>query len=308
MNLKQLHLICEMANNNYNVSRTADALFTTQPAISTQLKNLEEELSLKLFIRKGKRITSLTTAGEEIYRHAQEAIISVGAIKSIAQEYTSKDKGTLRIATTHTQARYALPNVIKAFSKKYPQVQLRIHQGDPTQISEMVINGNADFAIATESISEYSKLAMLPVYQWNRCIVVPKNHALLKIDEIKLEDIADYPIVTYDFAFTGRSAINKAFTKLDIQPNIVLTAIDSDVIKTYVELGLGIGLLANMAFDAEKDVNLVKIDVSHLFPDSTTFIGFKKGQYLRHYMYDFLSLFSPGLTKKKVDEQNGVPT
>jgi len=308
MNLKQLQLICEMVNNDYNVSRTADSLFTTQPAISTQIKNLENELSLKLFVRKGKRIISLTPAGEEIYEHAQNAIISTRAIKSIAQEYTSKDKGTLRIATTHTQARYALPKVIKAFSQKYPNVQLRIHQGDPTHISEMVVHGEADFAIATEAIAGYDKLAMLPVYQWNRCIVAPKGHDILKLETLTLADIASYPIVTYDFAFAGRSVINKAFIEQDLKPNIVLTAIDSDVIKTYVELGLGIGLLANMAFDPEKDKNLDKIDASHLFKDSTTFIGFKKGQFLRHYMYDFLTLFSDKLTRDKVDKANNVPT
>ena len=308
MNLKQLQLICEMVNSDFNVSRTADSLFTTQPAISTQIKNLEEELSLKMFIRKGKRITNLTPAGEEIYHYAQEALVNVRAIKSIAQEYTSKDKGTLRIATTHTQARYALPEVIKAFCQKYPNVQLRIHQGDPAHISEMVIHGEADFAIATESISEYDKLAMLPVYQWNRCIVTPKNHPLLKKQKITLQDIVEYPIVTYDFAFAGRSVINKAFTEHNLKPNIVLTATDSDVIKTYVELGLGIGLLANMAFDDKKDLNLKKIDVSHLFENSTTYVGFKKRQYLRHYMYDFLSLFSPNLSRDSVDKANDVVT
>ncbi len=308
MNLKQLQLICEMVNNAFNVSRTAEALFTTQPAISTQIKNLEDELSLKIFIRKGKRITDLTDAGKEIHHYAEDVIISTRAIKSVAQEYTSKNKGTLRIATTHTQARYALPKVIKVFSEKYPNVQLRIHQGDPTHISEMVIHGKADFAIATESITEYDKLAMLPVYRWNRCIVTPKGHPLLTKKNITLKDVCQYPIVTYDFAFTGRSVTTRAFTEQHLTPNIVLTAIDADVIKTYVELGLGIGLLANMAFDPEKDKNLEKIDVSHLFEDSTTFIGFKKGQFLRHYMYEFLSLFSPKLTKEIVDKENGVET
>lgn len=308
MNLKQLQLICEMVNNSYNVSRTADALFTTQPAISTQIKNLEDELSLKIFTRQGKRITALTDAGQAIHQYAQSAMMSTEAIKSVAREYTSKDKGTLRIATTHTQARYALPKVIKAFLEKYPNVQLRIHQGDPIHISEMVIHGKADFAIATESITQYDKLAMLPVYQWNRCIVTPCDHPLQKLKSVTLKDICQYPIVTYDFAFTGRTVTNQAFTEQSLVPNIVLTAIDSDVIKTYVELGLGVGLLASMAFDPEKDKNLKKIDVSHLFKDSTTFVGFKKGQFLRHYMYDFLSLFSPKLTKEIVDKENGVAT
>jgi len=308
MNLKQLQLICEMVNSEFNVSRTANALFTTQPAISTHIKNLEHELSLKLFVRKGKRITGLTPAGESIFQHAEQALLSINSIKSIAQDYTSKTKGTLRIATTHTQARYALPKVITAFSKKFPHVQLRIHQGDPTHISEMVIHGNADFAIATEAIANYDKLAMLPVYQWNRCIVAPKDHPILAIPNISLQDIAQYPIVTYDFAFAGRSVINAAFTEQDIKPNIVLTAIDSDVIKTYVALGMGVGLLANMAYDKDKDVHLDCLDVQHLFEDSTTYVGFKKGQFLRHYMYEFLHLFSPSLTKKHVDIANEVAT
>lgn len=304
MNLKQLQLVSEMVKNGYNVSRTAEALFSTQPGISTQLKSLEDELNVKLFKRKGKRITGLSEAGERVLILAEDTLHNVKTIKQIGLEYSSKDSGQLSIATTHTQARYALPKVIKKFAENYPNVKLQIHQGNPTQISEMVIHGEADFAVATESIAQYDKLATLPVYQWNRCIIAPKNHPILDIKKPTLKDISQYPIVTYDSAFTGRSIIDSAFSQENLTPNIVLTAIDSDVIKTYVDIGLGIGLLANMAYNDEQDKNLGRIDASHLFDDSITCIGFRKGQFIREYMYDFLGWFSSNLTRDIVIAAN----
>ena len=233
MNIKQLQLVCEMVKANYSVSRTADAMFTSQPGISAMLKNLEDELNIKVFIRHGKRITGLSSAGETIYRYAKEILFNIKSIKEVSQEYSDKEKGTLDIATTHAQARYVLPPIIKKFAQRYPDVKLRIRQANPTQISQMVINGEADFAIATESISQSSQLSALPIYQWNRCVVVPKKHALLKKrKKITLEDISEYPIITYDSAFTGRSIINNAFKQKGLETNIVLTAMDSDVIKT----------------------------------------------------------------------------
>lgn len=301
MNLKQLQLVCEMVKANFNVSRTADAMFTSQPGISAMLKNLEDELNIKVFVRHGKRITGLSGAGENIYHYAQEILFNVKAIKEVGQEFSDKNKGTIDIATTHTQARYVLPPVIKKFSKRYPSVQMRIHQGNPVQISEMVIHGEADFAIATENIAQSSRLIALPIYQWNRSVIVPKNHALLKKrKKVTLEDITQFPIITYDFAFTGRSAINRAFNEKGLQPNIVLTALDSDVIKTYVELELGIGLLASMAFDKKTDKNLRRIDASHLFEESTTYIGFRKDQIIREYVYDFLYWLAPHLKKENI--------
>jgi len=304
MNLKQLQLICEMVKNDFNVSRTAEALFSTQPGISTQMKSLEDELNVKLFKRNGKRITGLSEAGERIFSLAESTLQNVKTIKQIGQEFSSKDKGSLSIATTHTQAKYALPPVISQFSKKYPKVQLQIHQGSPSQICDMVIHGEADFAIATESISQHEKLATLPVYKWNRCVIAPLEHPILELQDISLQDIVKYPIVTYDFAFTGRTAINKAFNEQNLVPNIVLTAIDSDIIKTYVDIGLGIGLLASMAYNPETDKKLGTIDVAHLFEDSVTFIGFRRGQFIREYMYDFLHSFSDNLTREAIDKAN----
>ena len=305
MNLKQLQLICEMVKAEFNVSRTADAMFTSQPGISAMLKNLEEELNIKIFIRHGKRITGLSSAGENIYHYAQEVLFNVKAIKEVGQEFSDKNKGTIDIATTHSQARYVLPLVIKKFAKHYPDVQMRIHQGSPAQISEMAIHGEADFAIATESIAQSTRLIALPIYQWNRCVVVPKNHKLLKKrKKVTLEDIAQYPIITYDFAFSGRSAINHAFNENGLHPNIVLTAMDADVIKTYVELELGIGLVASMAFNAKTDKNLRKIDVGHLFEESTTYIGFRKDQIIREYVYDFIYWLAPHLKKENIIRAN----
>ncbi len=303
MNLKQLQLICEMVKADFSVSRTADAMSTSQPGISALLKNLEDELSVKIFIRHGKRVTGLSEAGKKIYQYAQDALFNIQAIRTISQEFNDKDKGTLDIAATHTQARYLLPPIIKKFTLRYPKVKLRIRQGNPTQIAEMVIRGEADFGIATECLSQTTGLITFPVYQWNRCVVVPNNHALLEADhKITLEEIAALPIVTYDFAFTGRSVINQTFKFQGLKPNIILTAMDSDIIKTYVELGLGIGLLANMAFEPETDKNLRKIDVSHLFEDSTTYIGFRKGQLRPAYIYDFLSWLAPHLTKETIEK------
>jgi len=305
MNLKQLQLVCEMVKAKFNVSRTADAMFTSQPGISAMLKNLEDELNVKVFVRYGKRITGLTPAGENIHQYAREVLFNVKAIKEVGQEFSDKNKGTLNIATTHTQARYVLPPVIKKFAHQYPEVQLRIHQGSPVQISEMVVNGIADFAIATESVAQSKSLTALPIYQWNRCLVVPKNHALLKKrKKVTLEEVAAHPIITYDFAFTGRSTTNHAFKEKGIIPNIVMTAMDSDVIKTYVELGLGIGLVASMAYDEKADKNLRKIDVSHLFKESTTYIGFRKNQLIREYIYELISWLAPHLKKENIIRAN----
>jgi len=300
VNLKQLRLMSEMVKTGYSVTKTAEQLFTTQPSISTQLKALENELDITLFQRHGKRIINLTPAGKVVHQYAEQALSNIHAIHQVADDFSKKETGTLSISTTHTQARYALPKVIKRFSKRYPQIQLRIHQGNPTQITDMVIRGESDFAIATEGIAENKHLKMLPVYQWNRCVIATPDHPINKIKKLKLEDIANYPIVTYDFAFAGRSAINDAFKAKQLTPNIVLTALDADVIKTYVSLGLGIGLLASMAYNKKTDTNLVKKEAGHLFNDSTTYLGFKKGQYLKNYMLEFIQWFAPNISREEI--------
>jgi len=295
MKLQQLRYLCETANHNMNLSRAAKNLHTSQPAISKQIQLLEEELGVDIFLRNGKRIVRITPPGEQIIKIATRMLRDADNLKRIAQEFTDEAGGTLTIATTHTQARYALPPVIKRFTARYPKVKLILRQGNPMQISSLVSSGEADIAIATEAIEHFQELVMLPCYEWNRCVVVPPKHPLLKLKKLTLEAINQYPIITYDFAFTGRSKINQAFARKGLEPNVVLTAIDSDVIKTYVELGLGIGILANMAFDVKRDKQLKSIDASHLFEPSTTRIGISRNSYIRGYVFDFIEMFAPHL-------------
>ena len=309
MKLQQLRYACEIMRRGLSVSAAAEALHTSQPGISKQVKSLEDELGVKIFVRHGKRIAAVTEPGKAVLAIAERILAEAGNLKRAGEEFANEKLGTLTVATTHTQARYALPKAVAAFKKKYPKVRLVLHQGNPTQICEMVLAGEADLAIATESIAEYPELVSLPCYQWNRCVVVPPGHPLLKARPLTLEAIAQFPVVTYDFAFAGRSAINKAFEKRGLEPNIVLTALDSDVIKTYVELGLGVGILATMGFDAKRDRGLQALDAGHLFESSTTRLGVKRGAWLRGYAYDFIELFAPrlsrGLVEKTVMEKPG---
>jgi LysR family cys regulon transcriptional activator len=301
MKLQQLRYICEVARQGLNLSVAADKLFTSQPGVSKQIRLLEDELGVEIFVRHGKRIVEITPPGRDIIRVAERMLRDATNLKNVAQEFTSEESGSLTIATTHTQARYALPPVVKRFMERYPAVRLSLRQGSPMQIAELASSGEADLAIATEAIELFSDLVMLPCYQWNRCIVVPPQHPLLKARPLTLEAIARYPIITYDFAFTGRSKINQSFEAEGLTPNVSLTAIDADVIKTYVELGLGVGIVAYMAFDPERDRGLRAIDASHLFEPSTTHMGIRKNTYLRGYMYDFIEMFAPRLTRKVVD-------
>ena len=301
MKLQQLRYICEVAKRDLNLSQTADALYTSQPGISKQIRALEDELGVEIFVRHGKRLVAITEPGRAILDKAHQVLNDLGYLKQIGEEFTREDTGSLTIATTHTQARYALPPVIKAFREKFPKVRLSLYQGSPTQISELTTSGEADIAIATEAIEHYKDLAMLPCYQWNRCVLTPPRHPLLKVKKLTLQDIARYPVITYDFAFTGRSKINQAFAAEGLAPEVVLTAIDADVIKTYVELGLGIGIVAMMAYNPERDQRLRALDASHLFEASTTRIGIRKDSYLRGYIYEFIAMFAPHLQRDVVD-------
>ncbi len=302
MKLQQLRFVREVARRGLNVSAAADALYTAQPGVSNQIRLLEEELQVQIFKRNGKRLVGVTEPGKAILEMAERILRETDNIKRVAAEFSNDVKGSLSIATTHTQARYALPPVIKAFTNLYPHVTLHMFQGNPTQIAEMVVSGTADIAIATEGIHLYEDLVMMPCYEWNRCVIAPPGHPILDEQPLTLKAIAGYPLVTYDFAFAGRSKINKAFEDAGLKPNVVLTAIDSDVIKTYVELGLGIGLLAAMAFDPERDQKLRSMDANHLFEPSTTRIGIRRGTYLRGYMYAFIELFAPHLTREAINE------
>ena len=302
MKLQQLRYIWEVAHHDLNVSATAQSLYTSQPGISKQIRLLEDELGVEVFSRSGKHLTRVTPAGETIIEKAGEILRKVESIKQVAQEFSNEKKGSLSIATTHTQARYALPSVIESFINQYPDVSLHMHQGTPIQIAEMAADGAVDFAIATEGLDLFGDLVMMPCYKWNRCIVVSKDHELAKISKISLEDVANYPIVTYVFGFTGRSKLDEAFMHHGLAPKVVFTATDADVIKTYVRLGLGIGIIAKMAYDPEIDEDLVAIDASHLFESSTTVIGCRRGTFLRGYMFEFIELFAPHLTKEMVEE------
>ncbi|MEW6562578.1 MAG: HTH-type transcriptional regulator CysB [Pseudomonadota bacterium] len=302
MNLQQLRYLNEIVRRGLNISEAAETLYTSQPGISKQIKQLEEELGLEIFVRNGKRIVSITEPGKAILEIAQRILHDTSNLKHISQEFRAQDSGELTIATTHTQARYALPKVVKQFIDRYPKVKLSLHQGSPTQIAEQVLNGDADIAIATESLSLYDELVTLPCYEWNHCVITPPGHPLLQERKLTLQKVAEYPIITYDFAFSGRGKINQAFEKEQLQPNIILTAIDADVIKTYVELGLGIGILAKQAFIPDRDTHLRMIEADHLFQASTTRVAIRKNEYIRGYTYHFIELFAPHLTRKIVEE------
>lgn len=302
MNLQQLRYLNEIVRCELNISDAAAALYTSQPGISKQIKLLEEELGIDIFVRNGKRIVSLTEPGRTVLAIARRMLLETDNLKHVGQEFRQQGSGNLTIATTHTQARYALPPVVKAFTQAHPGVRLGLHQGNPTQIAEQVLSGEADLGIATESLALYDELVTLPCYEWHHCVVVPPGHPLLNEKRLTLKKLALYPLITYDFAFTGRNKINQAFRAAGIEPNIALTAIDADVIKTYVELGLGVGIVAQMAFIPERDRHLRMIDAGHLFEPSTTRIAIRRNQYLRGYTYDFIELFAPGLTHEVVAE------
>ncbi len=303
MKLQQLRYIWEVAHHELNVSATAQSLYTSQPGISKQIRLLEDELGVEIFARSGKHLTHVTPAGEAILKTAGEILRKVESIKSVAQEFSNEKKGSLSLATTHTQARYALPATIRTFIERYPEVSLHMHQGTPMQISEMAADGTVEFAIATEALELFSDLVMMPCYRWNRCILVPRNHPLTRLSQLTLEDVAEHPIVTYVFGFTGRSKLDEAFIERGLVPKVVFTAADADVIKTYVRLGLGIGIVAQMAYDDVADSDLVALDASHLFAPSVTKIGCRRGTFLRGYMYDFIELFAPHLTRDVVEAE-----
>ena len=300
MKLQQLRCIFQIVQSEFNISKASEVLNTSQPGVSKQIKLLEDEIGIKIFQRNGKRLVNLTEPGELILSSIETILQESNNIKVISEEYIEKDQGTFTIATTHTQARYKLPKVVEEFVKKYPKTNLNIHQGDPSQVTDQIINGEADVGIATESINLSEDILTIPCYQWNRCIVMPKNHPLTEVRKITLEDLAAYPMITYDYAFTGSTIVSEVFKNANIEPNIMLTAIDADVIKTYVSLNMGIGLIAEMAFDASTDYPMVSRDVSHLFPLSTTYIGIRRENFLRKYTSDFIRMFIPKVSENEL--------
>ena len=301
MKLQQLRYLREVAKSGLNLSAAAEVLHTSQPGISKQIRQLEDELGVQILVRHGKRVVEITEPGKLILNIAERMLKDVENLKQVAREYSSEDTGALVIATTHTQARYALPSVVNRFTRRYPKVRLSLRQGSPQQIAELVKTGEADIAIETEAEEFYEGLELLPCYQWNRCVITPPGHPLLDERQLTLEGIARHPLITYDFAFTGSSPIKRAFDTKGITPNVVLTAIDSDVIKAYVEMGLGVGILAKMAYDPARDLGLALIDASHLFEPSTARIAIRRNAYLRGYVYEFIELFAPHLKRAVVE-------
>lgn len=298
MNLQQLRYLCAVVDHGLNVSDAAAALRTSQPGISKQILQLEEELGIEVFVRRGRRLATLTPAGRIVVATARKALAEIGNMTRIADEYRNEDAGTLAIATTHMQARYVLPNVLRAFAQRYPKVRLVLRQGNPRQVAEHTIAGDTDLGIATEALADYPELVTLPCYDWNHCVVVPRAHPLAKHrGRLALETLAQHPIVTYDSSFTGRSRISAAFAARGIEPNVVLTALDADVIKTYVELGLGVGIISSMAFNPARDVGLRLLDCSRLFEKNIAWIAVRRGHYLRNFAYRFIELCNPELSE-----------
>jgi LysR family transcriptional regulator, cys regulon transcriptional activator len=301
MTLQQLRYLCEVARRGLSVSDAAIALHTSQPGISKQVLALEEELGVQVFVRRGKRLVDITPAGKKLVALAEQVLADSNNLKRAALDLQDDVVGEMVIATTHTQARYLLPKVIPVFLKRFPKVSLFIHQGNPMQVAAEVASGRADLGIATEYLDSVPELTTLPVYAWNRVVVAQKGHPILDKCKLSLADIASYPLVSYDISMTGRGAMNAAFAAKGLSPTFVLSAMDSDVIKTYVELGIGIGLLAEMAFDAKTDTKLGMISAKHLFVESVTKIALKRNAFLRGYTYALIQLLAPTLDKKAVD-------
>ncbi|MDR0576157.1 MAG: CysB family HTH-type transcriptional regulator [Candidatus Accumulibacter sp.] len=301
MKLQQLRYLVEVARSGLNVSDAAETLFTSQPGVSKQIRMLEDELGVVVFERSGKRLTAVTEPGRLVLDIAGRILQEVANIKRVGEEYAGGDSGSLSVAATHTQARYALPAVIKRFIGRYPDVRLSMHQGSPAQVAEWTLKGEADIAIAAESLDRYPQLLMLPCHQWGHSVIAPEGHPILKEDGVTLAALARWPLITYDPAFAGRPLIDRAFERARLEPNIALTAIDADVIKTYVSLGLGLGIIAGMACDPARDQGLQARDVSRLFGLNTTRIGLRRGTCLRRFEYGFIELFAPHLSKHVVD-------
>lgn len=302
MNFQQLRIIRETVRRDFNLTEVANALFTSQPGVSKHIKDLEDELGVELFIRKGKRLLCLTEPGKELVVLVERMLLDAKNVKSLAEQYSNRNEGQLTVAATHTQARYALPRVVTEFKRLYPKVHLKLRQGSPEEISGLLLNGEAEIGVATEAVAGVAELVSFPYYAWHHAVVVPKEHPLAAVAQPSIEDIADYPIVTYHEGFTGRTKIDRSFAAAGLSPDIVMSALDADVIKTYVELGLGIGIIAAMAFNPEKDAGLRLLDVAGLFEENVTRIAVRRGQYLRGFAYKFIELCSAALDEATVRE------
>ncbi|MGI4812434.1 MAG: CysB family HTH-type transcriptional regulator [Janthinobacterium lividum] len=307
MNFQQLRFVREAARRNLNLTEVANVLYTSQSGVSKQIKDLEDELGVDIFVRRGKRLTGFTEPGKNVLQLIERILLDTENLRRAASHYSSQEQGRLVLATTHTQARYALPPVIEKFRETFPKVALALRQGSPTQIAQMVLSGEADIGITTEAIDRYPDIATFPYYTWQHVVAVPHSHPLAQKADLTLEDIAAYPIITYDHEFSGRPHIDAAFEKAGLSPDIVLTAIDADVIKTYVQVGLGVGILAAMAIDPRKDSDLVILKTDGFFASNTTRIGLRKGVYLRAYAYRLIEMLAPHLKEADIYEGLAQP-
>jgi LysR family cys regulon transcriptional activator len=301
LNFQQLRSIREAARRNFNLTEVANALFTSQPGVSRQIRELEDELGVVIFERNGKRLTGLTEPGKGILKIVDRLLVEAENLQQASMEYAGQSSGTLAIAATHTQARYALPKVVQSFRNDYPDVRIALQQSSPEHIAEWVLSGKADIGIATEGLSQFHDLVSFPCYRWSHLIVVPDGHPLLASSPIRLEDLAMHPLITYDVGFTGRGHIDAAFAKAGVSTDIVLTAMDSDVIKQYVSLGMGVGIVASMAFDHGRDKGLRAVEASHLFAPNVTRLAVRRGAYLRSYAYGFIRQFAPDITREEIE-------
>ncbi len=309
MTLKQLKYLVGIVDSGLNITSAAERLFTSQPGISKQLKQLEAELGMQLFTRKGKSLSAITPGGREVIERARKILREVDNITSLASDLTAEQEGTLSIATTHTQARYVLPEVIKTFRERYPKVDLELHQGTSEQIAELVASQQVDFAIASGSHDIFSGLTLLPIYHWHRIVLVPKKHPLARETRpLDLATLSAYPLVTYVFSLTGESSFKRAFSELDLDPRVVFTARDADIIKTYVRMGMGVGVIASMAYECQDQEDLKAIEARDLFPQITTWLGFPRDRVLRGYMVDFIHLFAPHYSERLIQEAAALET
>ena len=307
MKLHQLRYLAAIVQNGLNITAAARALHTSQPGVSKQIKLFEDELGFQVFEREGRNLTRVTPAGEKVVERAIRVLEETENIRRLSADFQDEKRGAMSIATTHTQARYVLPSIIKRFRERYPEVKLHLHQGTSEQIADLAAADRVDFAIATGSQELFAGLALMPCYRWHRDIVVPRGHPLASVGQPTLRQVSEHPVVTYVFSFAGHSSLPELFDRAGLPLNVALTARDSDVIKTYVRLGLGVGIVACMSLNEDEDPDLVAIDGSHLFPEHLTWIGVRRGRLLRGYMYDFMKLFAPHLTHKLVDQALRAP-
>jgi LysR family cys regulon transcriptional activator len=305
VNFQQLRSVREAVRQGFNLTEVAAVLHTSQPGVSRQIRELEDELGIEIFVRAGKRLTGLTPPGVTVLPIVEKLLQEADNLKRAGDDFAAQGRGTLTIAATHSQARYALPTAVRDFCAAHPDVQLRMHQGSPQQVAELLLEGEADIGIATQAIARFPDLVALPCYRWTHSVVVPNGHALAEEAAqgrvLTLQRLADFPLITYEPGYTGRSHIDEAFGQQGLALNLVLSAMDADVIKTYVELGMGVGIIASIAYDEARDPGLRAIDARHLFATNMTHLGLRRGAYLRDYVYDFIRTFAEPLDRAMVD-------